>query len=68
MHPGHWDGRLQATGWGSDAGYMDFVDLAFAVFGPKIEALYLGCFLLLTASTVLVCVQFARNLFPLFTI
>ena len=59
---------LAAIGWGSDAGYMDFVQFAFLLFGHKIEALYYAYFLLLVVSTALFCIQFLRNYFALSTI
>ena len=59
---------LGAIGWGSDAGYMDFVQFSFLLFGHKIEALYYAYFLLLIVSTALFCIQFSKNYFALFTI
>ncbi len=57
-----------AFGWGGDAGYQDFVDFAFRVFGHRIESLYLGFFLLIVVSTILMCVQFWRNYFALLAV
>lgn len=58
---------ITTYGWGGDAGYMDYVDFTFHVFGRKIEALYFGFFLLMGLSTTLFCIQFWRNYFVLVT-
>jgi hypothetical protein len=59
-------GGVAPIGWGMDAGYADFVDLAFRVFGHKVEALYLTFFLLIGISTGLVCAQFFDRYLALF--
>lgn len=61
------DGGVYAYGWGGDAGYMDFVQFAFRLFGGRLEALYYAYFLLLLISIGLFCIQFWRNYFALFT-
>jgi hypothetical protein len=61
------DGSVTDIGWGIDAGYMDFVEFAFSLFGHKIEALYYAFFLLLLTSTALYCIQFWQKTFALFT-
>jgi putative flippase GtrA len=61
-------GEVSPIGWGMDAGYMDFVDLAFRLFGLKIESLYFGFFLLLIVSTALACIQFHDRFFVLFSL
>lgn len=63
-----WDGDLYTIGWGLDAGLMDYVQLAFAVFGRSIEAFYRGFFALLGVSAALFLVQFHRRLFPLLVV
>jgi len=62
------DGGVRAFGWGGDAGYMDFVEFAFSLFGHRIVALYYGYFLLLLISTALFCIQFWRNYLALFAV
>ena len=62
------DGGVTAIGWAMDAGYMDFVDLAFRIFGPKVESLYLTFFLFLAASTALACIQFHDRFLVLFSL
>ncbi len=61
------EGGLWAFGWGGDAGYMDFVQFAFQLFGHTVQALYYGFFLLLAISVGLFCIQFWRHHFALFT-
>lgn len=60
-------GGMTGFGWGYDAGYMDYVDFTFHVFGRRIESLYFGFFLLMGLSTALFCLQFWRNYFVLIT-
>lgn len=62
------EGSIDSIGWGMDGGYMDFVHLAFASFGPKIQSLYLMFFVLLGFSTAVACIQFYKHLFPLFAL
>jgi hypothetical protein len=62
------DGGVTAIGWAMDAGYMDFVDLAFRIFGPKVESLYLTFFLFLAGSTTLACIQFYDRFLVLFSL
>jgi hypothetical protein len=62
------DGSVTPIGWAMDAGYMDFVDLAFRIFGQKVEALYLTFFLFLAASTALACIQFYDRFLVLFSL
>ena len=57
---------ITPIGWAMDAGVMDFVELAVAVFGHKLESLYSMFFLLLGISTALACIQFYDRLFALF--
>jgi hypothetical protein len=57
---------VNAIGWGQDAGYMDFVQFAFLLFGHTVAALFNGFYLLLTISVGLFCVQFRRHHFALF--
>jgi hypothetical protein len=60
------EGYPSAFGWGGDSGYMDFVQVAFLLFGHTVQALYYGFFLLLAISAGLFCVQFRRHHFALF--
>jgi hypothetical protein len=62
------EGGVWAFGWGGDAGYMDFVQLAFLLFGHTVQALYYGFFLLLTISAGLFCAQFRRHHFALLAV
>ncbi len=62
------DGGVTAIGWGQDAGYEDFVDLAFFLFGHRVESLYLTFFLLLAISAGIVCVQFSNRHYVLFSV
>ena len=62
------DGGVTAIGWGMDAGYMDFVDVAFRIFGQKVESLYLTFFLFLATSTALACIQFYDRFLVLFSL
>jgi hypothetical protein len=62
------DGGVFGFGWGGDAGYMDYVQFAFRLFGHRIQALYYSYFLLLATSAVLFCAQFWRNFFALFAV
>jgi uncharacterized membrane protein len=61
------DGDVQDIGWGMDAGYMDFTELAFNLFGHNLEALYYTFFSLLLFSVTLYCIQFWQRTFALFT-
>jgi hypothetical protein len=66
--PRPWDHGMWAIGWGADAGYADFVQFAFRVFGKKLQAIYDGFFLLLAASAALFTAQFHRRYLALFTL
>jgi hypothetical protein len=57
---------IDPIGWGQDAGYMDFMQFAFLLFGHSVQALFNGFYLLLTISVGLFCVQFRRHHFALF--
>jgi hypothetical protein len=59
---------ITSIGWGMDGGYMDFVDVAFRIFGQRVESLYLMFFLFLAASTVLACIQFYDRFLVLFSL
>lgn len=59
-------GPIVGLGWGTDSGYMDFVQLAFALFGEKLDAFYYTFFLLFLISGGLFVAQFRRKLFALF--
>ncbi len=62
------EGIVFSFGWGGDAGYMDFVQFAFLLFGHTVQALYYGFFLLLAISAGVFCVQFWRRHFALFAV
>jgi hypothetical protein len=63
-----WDGGMSPIGWGQDAGYQDYIQFVFAVFGKKVQAIYDGFFLLLACSAGFFVVQFYRRPFALFTL
>ena len=62
------DGGVVPIGWGLDAGFADFVDLAFRLFGYKIESAYLTFFFLLAIASCLICIQFSGRHFVLFSV
>lgn len=59
--------QARGLGYGSDSGYMDFVELAFFLFGEKVSSLYYAFFILLIASTVLFLLTFPKSLWIFFT-
>jgi hypothetical protein len=63
--PFPWDKDLTAAGWGADAGYVDFVQFSFFIFGKKVKALYSGFYSLILVSLALFLVQFASRHLPM---
>jgi len=57
--------KVVGLGWGFDSGYMDFVDLAFQVFGKEIGSPYYLYFLLLSMSSLVFIICFNNSLFSL---
>lgn len=56
---------IMGIGWGMDNGYADFVNLAFHIFGPAIESLYRGYWLVCFASSLLFAIAYRRMVVPL---
>ena len=56
---------IQGIGWGMDEGHYVFVNLAFHIFGPAVESLYRGYWLLYGASSVLFALAYRRSIAPL---
>jgi hypothetical protein len=56
---------IQGIGWGMDEGHYNFVNLAFHVFGPSMEALYRTYWLLLGISILTYILAHRRALAPL---
>ncbi len=56
---------IQGIGWGMDEGHYNFVNLAFHVFGPSMEALYRTYWLVLGVSVLTYVVAYRRALAPL---
>lgn len=57
---------IRGLGWGADAGYLDFLDLSFSLFGKQVSSMYFTYFLLILASTVLFMLAHYRHLLALF--
>ena len=55
---------IQGIGWGMDEGHANFVDFAFHVFGPSIEALYRAYWLVLGISVLSYILAHHRTLGP----
>jgi hypothetical protein len=47
---------------GDDKGTLDFVIFSFRLFGPRIESLYYGFFVLLSVSLIVYVIQFRQQL------
>lgn len=56
---------ITGIGWGMDSGYADFVSLAFHVFGPAVESLYRGYWLVSGVSYLLFAIAYRRAVVPL---
>lgn len=56
---------IQGIGWGMDEGHADFVNLAYSVFGPSIEALYQGYWLVFGVSAAAFIWAYRQSLAPL---
>jgi hypothetical protein len=56
---------VQGIGWGMDEGHYVFVNLAFHIFGPAVDSLYRGYWLLYGASSVLFALAYRRSIAPL---
>jgi hypothetical protein len=56
---------LGPIGWGMDEGYAKFVQLAFFLFGPKLEALYRTYWLVFGISAAAYLFAYRRALAPL---
>ena len=54
-----------ALGWGADAGYMDFVEASFLVFGWRTNSIYNFVFLYLFLSSAIFVFQFYDKIVPL---
>jgi hypothetical protein len=54
-----------ALGWGGDAGYADYIELSFSLFGYNVGALYYTFYLLIFMSSFLFILQFYDNITPL---
>jgi hypothetical protein len=56
---------IQGIGWGMDEGHYNFVNLAYHVFGPSIEALYRAYWLVFGVSALTFVLAYRRALAPL---
>ena len=56
---------IQGIGWGMDEGHADFVNLAYHVFGPSIEALYQAYWLVFGVSALAFVWAYRASLAPL---
>lgn len=56
---------ITGIGWGMDAGYADFVNLAFRIFGHALKSLYRGYWLVYFTSYLLFAIAYRRMVTPL---
>jgi len=56
---------IGGIGWGMDEGYATFVDLAFHLFGPRLEAFYRTYWLIVGVAAAAYVIAYRRALAPL---